>query len=247
MTNISDQIDVDKIKEDEGDKSTTYTLPPAKFPRSGVSVGMGVDLGTAGRLDDLLDRITNPALRDSLEDKLAQFDGKTGGEAQAANDDNPQTLEEDEQKALNDAVLQETLERIQRTYAQVRRRLAEPGVPEPGVPWEQLTRGQRTILFSIAHQHGNMRLNNDEDFQSLTLAAEGKWNEFDRELRNFYREGTSEALINRRIRDADYLQEEKFNFLFASGKPRKSLVSRPDEQTQPTSSSYGQASQEEPE
>ncbi len=247
MTNISDQIDVDKIKEDEGDKSTTYTLPPAKFPRSGVSVGMGVDLGTAGRLDDLLDRITNPALRDSLEDKLAQFDGKTGGEAGAANDDNPQTLEEDEQKALNDAVLQETLERIQRRYGEVQRRLAESGVPETGVKWEQLTRGQRTILFSIAHQHGNMRLNNDEDFKSLTLAAKGKWNEFDSELRNFYADNAPEALINRRIRDADYLQEEKFNFLFASGKPSKSLVSRPDEQTQPSSSPYGQASQEEPE
>ena len=246
MANVSDQIDVDKIEDDEGDKSTTYTLPPDDFPRSGVSVGMGVDLGTAGKLEKLLNRITDPAIVTSLRNKLAQFDGKTGGEAQAANDDNPQTLEEDEQKALNDAVLQETLERIQRRYEQVR-----SGLDERGVPWEQLTRGQRTILFSIAHQHGNMRLDNNDDFKSLTLAAEGKWNEFDTELRNFYADNDDapEALINRRIEDADYLQqeardkilnEEKFNFLFASGKPRQSLVSRPDEPRP-----YGQASQAE--
>ena len=218
MANIRDQIDVDKIKEDEGDKSTTYTLPPDKFPRSGVSVGMGVDLGTDGKLDDLLARINDPDIVASLEAKLAQFNGLKGRAAKRKNDANRQTLTQNEQNALNDAVLQETLERIQRRYAQVRRRLAEPGVPEPGVPWEQLTRGQRTILFSIAHQHGNMRLDNNDDFKSLTLAAEGKWNEFDSELRNFYQEGTSEALINRRIRDADYLQEEKFTFLFCTSR-----------------------------
>ena len=119
MANIRDQIDVDKIKEDEGDKSTTYTLSPDDFPRSGVSVGMGVDLGTAGRLDELLPRITNPALRDSLEAKLAQFDGLKGRAAKRKNDANRQTLTQNEQNALNDAVLQETLERIQRRYEQV--------------------------------------------------------------------------------------------------------------------------------
>ncbi len=255
MANISDQIDVDKIKEDEGDKSTTYTLSPDEFPRSGVSVGMGVDLGLQNKLEQLLDRIDDQDIVTRLRNKLAQFSGLKGQRAVTAHENNQQTLEEDEQNALNDAVLQETLERIQRRYAQVRRRLAEPGVPEPGVPWEQLTRGQRTILFSIAHQHGNMLLDDDTDFKSLTLAAEGKWNEFDSELRNFYAPETPQGLVDRRISDADYLQqeardkilnEEKFNFLFASGKPRKSLVSRPDEQTQPTSSPYGQASQEEP-
>ena len=198
MANISDQIDVDKIKEDEGDKSTTYTLPPAKFPRSGVSVGMGVDLGTDGKLDDLLARINDPDIVASLEAKLAQFNGLKGRAAKRKNDANRQTLTQNEQNALNDAVLQETLERIQRRYEQV-----QDDLDERGVPWEQLTRGQRTILFSIAHQHGNMRLDNNDDFKSLTLAAEGKWNEFDSELRNFYAPETPQGLVDRRISDAD--------------------------------------------
>lgn len=156
--------------------------------RSGVTVGIGCDLG--GRSKDDLLRLGLPA---ALVGKLMPYLGKRRREAQQALAAQPLRLSQEEAAMLSAAIAGEIFERLAARYD-----AATEGLPGAcrfaQLPWQA-----RTVIGSVAYQYGDNLPRATPRFWTVALTQD--WPALMRELESF-----GDAYAPRRRREAELLR-----------------------------------------
>lgn len=156
--------------------------------RSGVTIGIGCDLG--GRSEDDLLRLGLPA---ALIGKLTPYLGKRRREAQQALAVRPLQLSPEEAAMLSAAIAGEIFERLAARYDAATgglagaRRFAQ-------LPWQA-----RTVIGSVAYQYGDNLPRATPRFWAVALTQD--WPALVRALENF-----GDAYTPRRRREAELLR-----------------------------------------
>jgi len=185
--NQSGSIDMDFVaKMEGGNQPTAYILPVDQFPKGGVLVGIGVDLGQH-----------NPkslGISDRLRKKLRGYFGLKGKEAKRFLESNPITLNENELAELNRAVFSDIKNKVISTYESL----------DPVVPWKDLSTEQRTVIFDVGYQFGPYFRRKDKEPMNFILhAARNDWEAVDAELADF---GDAPAFQGRRNAERNLLR-----------------------------------------
>ena len=175
-------VDNNFLRNQEGGYVQRAYVPTSKgeiLGHSGVTIGAGVDLGqwdaaslkAAGISDRIINQVS-PAL------------GKQGNEAVniAAR---MRPMSKQDVVELTDKVHNHNVEQIGKAY---------------GAGWEQLTRGQRTVIASVALQYGIQGI---QGHNFWTQVKEGEWDKALANLRNY-----QDKYPSRRNREADLLEKE---------------------------------------
>lgn len=156
--------------------------------RSGVTIGIGCDLG--GRSEDDLLRLGLPA---ALVGKLKPYLGKRRREAQQALAARPLQLSQAEAAVLSAAIAGEIFERLAARYD-----AAIEGVPG-GRRFAQLPWQARTAIGSVAYQYGDNLPRATPRFWTVALSQD--WPAMVRALESF-----GDAYAPRRRREAELLR-----------------------------------------
>ncbi|MFO1145565.1 MAG: pesticin C-terminus-like muramidase [Rhodospirillales bacterium] len=156
--------------------------------RSGVTIGIGCDLG--GRSEDDLLRLGLPA---TLVGKLKPYLGKRRREAQQALAARPLQLSQAEAAVLSAAIAGEIFERLAARYD-----AATEGLPGARrfaqLPWQA-----RTVIGSVAYQYGDNLPRATPRFWTVALTQD--WPALVRALESF-----GDAYTPRRRREAELLR-----------------------------------------
>jgi len=187
------KINWQKIGELEGNKLDGYV--PAKngapLGSSGVTVGMGVDLGQMDQKSlDALD------ISQSVKDKLKPYLGLKGTNAQTKLKSNPLSLSQDEVDKLNAAVQEKQVKPLRENYDAV--------VGPNGTKFDDLPEQAQTVIASVTFQNGKIWASNHKnaDVKKFWKAATDKdWVKMQSMLRNW----ALKDYKTRRNKEADYL------------------------------------------
>ena len=170
----STSIDWDFVtKVEGGSQKRPYVLSSDKYPKGGVLVGVGVDLGQHNP-NQLL-------ISESLKEKLRPYWGLKGEDAvniikiHKENNTLP-SLSKKELSEINKAVFDDIERKVIDTYNR----------HNPIVAWDDLSREQRTVIFDIGYQFGPQFTKKDgTDMDFIKQAAEGRWNDVIENLSDF--------------------------------------------------------------
>lgn len=200
-------IDLDFLGELEGYETKGYV--PGKGKKSGVTIGIGIDLGQQSE-KGLLDAGLTP---DTVR-KLKPYLGLKGDSARAKLKKHPLVLDDETTKYITRNVINDNIDKLREKFNK-----------GSDTKFEDLTRAQQTVVFSVTHQYG---LDGAPKF--FRKAQGGKWNAVKDELLNFVsKEAIArgvEAYPTRRKKEADFLSREE-------GREEVPRVMNPTEEMQP--------------
>jgi hypothetical protein len=181
-------INWDKISEWEGgSRNEAYTLPSQQFPKSGVTIGTGFDLGS--KTPEFLSQI---GIEPDLINQFLPYLGLQSARAEETLQAKPLRITQEQAKNLDIKSKTYYANQIAGKY----------NATNPSVKFEDLSTEQQTVLASLSFQYGNMPTQTPKTWE---LATKGDWFGVDKELRNFGDKHTT-----RRKSEADYLQEWLF-------------------------------------
>lgn len=150
---------------------------------SGVTVGVGVDLGQQSEK-----RLKDAGVSPDMIRKLKPYLGVKGSEAQRLAQEMPLILSEEEASKLSEDIVVTTLDDL----------ITEWNKGDPSERFENLSPTKQTVVYSVLHQHGVWGAP-----KFLSYAKEGNWDKVDAELRDF-----GDIYDTRRHREADFLTSE---------------------------------------
>lgn len=171
-------VDVDFLREVEG-FSTKGTVPHPEGSKSGVTVGMGVDLGHTN--------ISRLNLPDALYAKLKPYEGLKSKQAVEFLKKNPLELTEEEAMLITQKSLLRHSTFIKNMWNS-----------HTSIKWSALPDRFQTIVFSVLYQYGTHLRVPKFWRAATTLDVKGMV----AELRNF-----GDAYPTRRNKEADYLEK----------------------------------------
>ena len=157
---------------------------------SGVTVGVGVDLGNFGNLDAL----NLPA---GILEKLKPYEGLRGEAARQALEAKPLVLTEEEATKISSATKDYIEQRVSRLY----NRDSSSG------NWKDIPEEARTAIMSVAYNHGPNPSGFPVFWRHVTMQD---WEGAVNELKNFYSD-KEHSLQPRRSREAQLLEQVVIN------------------------------------
>ena len=180
-----------KIGELEGNRLDGYVPAQHGVPlgHSGVTVGMGVDLGSMkeGSLDAL-------DIAQTLKNKLRPYLGLQGAAAQKKLKTDALRLDQDEIDQLNAAVQRSQIDALRRKY--------DAAVGPDGIKFNDLPEPAQTVIASVKFQWGDIWHHKNPEVQRFWTAAVAQdW----AVLHAVLRQWTPGAYRTRRNAEADYL------------------------------------------
>ena len=188
---MANNINWDKIGSWEGAGiNEAYTLNPTQFPKSGVTIGTGFDLGS--KTPEFLQQI---GIDPDIINQFLPYLGLQGAQAEEALQATPLVLPDEKVRELDLKSKQYYANQIASKYNQ----------SNPASKFEDLSTEQQTVLASVSFQYGDLESKTPKFWD---LATKGDWQGVDKELRNF-----GDKHNSRRTSEADYLQE----YLFGTG------------------------------
>ncbi len=186
-----------KIGEWEGNRLSGY-VPRNKdgtvLGASGVTIGMGVDLGEMGR--SMLDGLDIPQ---PLKDMLGPYLGHKGHAAEGALSA-PLTIAPDDADRLNAAVQAATVDLVRQRY--------DAAVGPNGAKFDELPESAQTVIVSVAFQWGSIWARSaPPDIPMFWRAAVARdWEQAVSVLRSWAPKPWRGAIYRtRRLAEADYL------------------------------------------
>ena len=177
-------VDFGFISELEGGPALNGYVPDPEQSSSGVTIATGFDLGC--RSDS--DLVALLPEHGELVDKLAIYCGHKRNKALAVLVNNPLRITETEAQAIDTAVKQQLLNRLEQRYDSA----AETG-------FALLPAALQTVIASVAFQYGDLAKRCPR-FWNAAINADAI--AMIRELKEF-----GDRYITRRQREADYLQK----------------------------------------
>ena len=170
-------------KEEGGSTRVGYVPYDRDKDNSGVTIGMGIDLGWRSE-GELINNFRLPA---PLINKLVPYLGKRGDKAREYIKFCPLVLTEEEAKALNFHTLSFFEEQLKRKYDS----------SSTCLRWDDLSTAQQTVIMSVYFQHGPQMFKYDFWDQAIG----GRWYAMINNLKDF-----RDAYGKRRKREALYLE-----------------------------------------
>ena len=126
----------------EGFRTDAYCLDPVKYPLSGVTIGIGVDLGSKTATS-----LRQAGVSESIINKISYYFGKTGQNACSAVAAYKAILTKDEAMDLSDKIIAEETKNVANRYNYEKYSTSKT--------FETLTCAQRTVICSVLYQYGN--------------------------------------------------------------------------------------------
>jgi hypothetical protein len=177
-------IDTGFIGSQEGFRLDAY-VPDPGYSRSGVTVGMGVDIGQRSVAD-----IQALDIPEALKQKLMPYAGLIGQDAVNFLANYPLYLTEDEAYALDQAVAQDIFGKVAALY----------DADATGDSFLELPPEARTVIADVAYQYGpNLEQRLPDFWGDVT---QGRWDEATQTLRDF-----DDRYPARRNAEADLLDQ----------------------------------------
>lgn len=174
-------IDQSFIEEVEGNTLSAY-VPDPENSQSGVTIGVGVDLGSK-------DREYFSSLPSETVDKLEPYFGLTGMGAVDALEQKDLVLSDEEISSINQIAKKEETDRIIKTFNR-----------EADIDWDDLTGPQQTVVASVSYQYGSLPERTPK-FWGAVIRED--WETVIEELRNF-----GDRYPSRRNKEADLLEKK---------------------------------------
>ena len=176
-------IDWNFISQQEGDQQTiAYTLPD--FPKSGVTVATGVDLGQMST-----DQIADLNISDTLKQAISPYAGLQGQNAGDYLAENPLELSKEDATALDQAVQQPMIDTVANLY----------DAESTGPKFDDLPPEIQTVVADVAYQYGPELAARAPRFWDSVVHQ--RWDEAKYELRHF-----GDQFPDRRSDEANLLQ-----------------------------------------
>lgn len=166
-----------------GSKRKAYTLNYREHPNSGITVGLGVDLGQMNSND-----LKNLGINNDLIQKLIPYTNLRGKKANDYLKNNPLYLTNSERDELDVAV-------IKYHEALLRKRFNESSF----LDFDQIPQQARNVLLSVAYQYGNLSVRTPHFWKAMTT---GNYSDAHNELLNF-----GDKYKTRRKTEAQVLKE----------------------------------------
>ena len=187
-------VDMSFIQIGEGTRLKAYFPEggPALFPRSGATVGVGVDLGQMNATD-LADLVKNHGLDPALAQKLSPYLGKQGVEAAEFIRTHDLTLSKAEARNLTLAKLSSLYGRLEANFNRAQAAMGSK------IRFADLPKEARTVAFSVGMQYGEGLNKTAPKFWQALISRD--WAAMDTELRLF-----KDIHYKRREKEADYLK-----------------------------------------
>jgi len=190
----TDKVDWELISEFEGKAiGKGYVVKDNEdnpYPKSGVTIGTGVDLGSKNR--KFLENIGVP---DHIIKVLEPYFGLKGDEAEASLIKKPFELSPVDIKILDKAVQKFEFNRIKTAYEK-----------DSNKSWNSLSANQQTVVTSVGFQHGDLKTK-AENFWNQVL--NDKWDDAIANLRDWDGTGKSSKFQDRRDIEAKLLTSDK--------------------------------------
>jgi len=177
-------IDVDFLKQVEGYHAEAYCLDPVKYPKSGVTIGVGVDFGSKDAT-----MLRNAGVSEAIIKKVEPYFGLKAADACAIVNVYKVVLSEAEALQLSDASIKIELDLVRSRYNSAK--------ASTSLNFDDLTCAQRTIIASVLYQYGSPT--RVPKFWNAVLAND--WATVVSELRNF-----GDAYATRRTKEADLIE-----------------------------------------
>lgn len=199
----------------EGFRLNAY-VPDPEYSRSGVTVGMGVDIGQRSVAE-----IQALDIPEALKQKLIPYAGLVGLDAVNFLANYPLYLSEDEAYALDQVVAQDIFGKVATLY--------DAATTEGS--FLELLPAARTVIANVAYQYGPNLAQRLPAFWSEV--TQGRWDEVTQTLRNF-----GDRYPARRNAEADLLDQamgiigEAASYLVQPGDTLSSIASRLGTSTQ---------------
>ena len=181
------KVDWDFIEGREGFETKLY-IPKKKgkvLGTSGVTVGMGIDLGTWGN------KLEGLGVSPEIADKLKPYAGKKGEEADKFLKANPLELSEEEAREVSQKVKSKLLDEIKTQFNK-----------DANNDFEDLTRAQQTVVASVFFQYGMDKTREKWAKNFWKQVTEGRWGEAKKNLANF-----GDDFQSRRDLELEYLED----------------------------------------
>ena len=188
LTNVSKgvvpaNVDFDFIKKREGYKLNIYVPTDKKgkpLGNSGSTIASGFDLGQRNEAD-------LKGLPTSLVSKLKPYLGLKGSSADTYIKANPLVITDAEGVIINKFAKQQEIDRLKKDWEN----------SSSSVAFDDLTKGQATVVTSVAFQYGDLPTRSPIFWKHVT---NGDWSKAEQELRNF-----GDSYSSRRKLEANYL------------------------------------------
>ena len=188
LTNVSKgvvpaNVDFDFIKKREGYKLSMYVPTDKKgnpLDNSGSTIASGFDLGQRNEAD-------LKGLPTSLVSKLKPYLGLKGSSADTYIKANPLVITDAEGVTINKFAKQQEIDRLKKDWEN----------SSSSVAFDDLTKGQATVVASVAFQYGDLPTRAPIFWKHIT---NGDWSKAEQELRNF-----GDSYSSRRKLEANYL------------------------------------------
>jgi LysM repeat protein/GH24 family phage-related lysozyme (muramidase) len=188
LTNVSKgvvpaNVDFDFIKKREGYKLNMYIPTDKKgkpLGNSGSTIASGFDLGQRNEAD-------LKGLPTSLVNKLKPYLGLKGSSADTYIKANPLVITDAEGVRINKFAKQQEIDRLKKDWEN----------SSSSVAFDDLTKGQATVVASVAFQYGDLPTRSPIFWKHVT---NGDWSKAEQELRSF-----GDKYSSRRKLEANYL------------------------------------------
>jgi len=195
MPNGQIQVDVDFIAQNEGGVILKGYVPEAATTRSGVTIGMGVDLGQRTPED-----LNAMQISQALKDQLTPYLGLQGEDAASFLQANPLQITAADAATLDSAALNPIITAVQTNY----------DAAQPPVAFADLAAEAQTALVDLAYQYGTGLAKATPHFWGDV--TQGNWSKAVAELKNF-----GDKYPTRRNREAALIQQALNSGTLASG------------------------------
>lgn len=176
-------INWDFIKTLEGSIRYGYVPYDPDVDNSGVTIGMGVDLGHRS-VPELINSLRLPTY---MVAKFKPYVGKKGVEAREVVKESPLVITKSEEELLNKHIAQYFERKLEKRYNK----------DNPDFKWKWLTDIQQTVIMSVFYQHGHQMFK----YNFWRQAIERDWQGMVDNLRSF-----GDAFSVRRNKEADLLE-----------------------------------------
>jgi GH24 family phage-related lysozyme (muramidase) len=191
----TDKVDWKFISEREGEAiKKGYVVEDNEgipYPKSGVTIGTGVDLGSKTRKF-----FENIGVPDHIIEVLEPYFGLKGDEAKAFLEKKPFELSPVDIKILDKAVQKFEFNRIKTAYEK-----------DSNKSWNSLSANQQTVVTSVGFQHGDLKTK-ARNFWNQVL--NDKWDDAIANLRDWDETGKPSKFQKRRDLEAELLTSDKF-------------------------------------
>ncbi|WP_196229097.1 pesticin C-terminus-like muramidase [Dickeya zeae] len=184
-------IDISFLRESEGMRTDGY-VPLNKdgtpVENSGVTIGMGIDLGQREAKDLIRDGVPS-----SIVEKLKPYMKLKKTSALQKIREMPLRLTSNEINILSNIYIQKSLKSLETEFDN----------ESKGVKFSQLPANTRTMILDLAHQYGNLKLKTPKTWGFI---INQQWDELVRELNNFH-----DKYPTRREREAKLIKDDLNN------------------------------------